>query len=72
MDLSQPPHIYAYRFSGMWSYGSHLRVEEKDTGKENCDCVVSVEFHHETERNSMLDSYNKLFKFILLKLILYY
>jgi hypothetical protein len=33
----------------MWAYGSHLRVEEKDKGKENCDCIVSVEFHHDTE-----------------------
>ena len=32
----------------MWVYGSHLRVEEKDRGKENCDCIVSVEFHHDT------------------------
>ena len=31
MDLSRPPHIYAYRLSGTWTYGSHLRVEEKDT-----------------------------------------
>ena len=51
MNLSRPPHIYAYRFSGMWAYGSHLRVEEKDAGNTNCDCVVSVEFHHDTERN---------------------
>jgi hypothetical protein len=34
----------------MWAYGSHLRVEEKDKGKENCDCIVSVEFHHDTEK----------------------
>ena len=51
MNLSRPPHIYAYRFSGMWAYGSHLRVEEKDTGKVNCDCVVSAEFHHDTGKN---------------------
>jgi len=24
-------------------------VEEKDTRKENCDCIVGVEFHHDTE-----------------------
>ena len=42
MYLSQTPHIYDYHFSGMWAYGSHLRVEEKDTGKINCDCVVSA------------------------------
>ena len=51
MNLSRPPHIYAYRFSGMWAYGSHLRVEEKDTGKVNCDCVVSAEFYHNTGKN---------------------
>ena len=51
IDLSRPPHIYSSRFSGMWAYGSHLRVEENDIGKENCDCVVSVEFHHDTEKN---------------------
>ena len=33
----------------MWAYGSHLRVEEKDTRKENCDFIVSVESHRETE-----------------------
>ena len=49
MDLSRPPHIYDYHFSGMWDYGSHLRVEDKDTGKEICDCVVSDEFHHDIE-----------------------
>jgi transcription termination factor Rho len=37
-------------FSGMWAYGSHLRVEEKDKGKENCDCVVSTKFLHETKK----------------------
>ena len=47
IDLSQTPHIHASRFNGMWAYGSHLRVEEKDIGKENCDCV---EFHHDTEK----------------------
>ena len=51
VDLSRPPHIYAYHFSGMWAYASHLRVEENDTGKVNCDCVLSVEFHHDTEKN---------------------
>ena len=35
----------------MWAYGIHLRVEEKDVGKANCDCVVSAEFHHDTEKN---------------------
>jgi hypothetical protein len=50
IELSQPPHISATYFSGMWAYGSHLRVEEKDTGKENCDCIVNVEFHHDTEK----------------------
>jgi len=35
----------------MWAYGSHLRVEEKDKGKANCDCIVSVEFHHDTKKN---------------------
>ena len=48
IDLSRPPHIWIYHFSGMWAYGSHFRVEERDTGKENCDCIVSVEFHHDT------------------------
>ena len=38
----------------MWAYGSHLRVEEKDTSKENCDCIVSVEFHHDTENKLYL------------------
>ena len=33
----------------MWAYGSHLRVEENDTGKVNCHFVVSVEFHHNTK-----------------------
>lgn len=37
-------------FSGMWAYGSHLRVEEKDKGNTNCDCVVGVEFLHENEK----------------------
>ena len=46
IDISQSPHLWASRFSGMWAYGSHLRVEEKDKGKGNCDFVVSVEFHH--------------------------
>ena len=41
-ELSQFPHISAIQFSGMWAYGSHLRVEEKDKGKGNCDYVVSV------------------------------
>jgi transcription termination factor Rho len=49
-ELSQSPHIWAIRFSGMWAYGSHLRVEEKDKGKTNCDCVVSAEFLHEIEK----------------------
>jgi hypothetical protein len=48
-ELSQLPHIWDMKFSGMWAYGIHLRVEEKDKGKANCDCVVSVEFLHETE-----------------------
>ena len=47
IDLSQPPNIIANSFSGMWAHGSHLGVEEKDTGKENCDCIVSVEFHRD-------------------------
>ena len=34
----------------MWAYVFHSRVEENDTGKENCDCVVSVEFHHDTKK----------------------
>ena len=41
IDISQPPHIYASHFSGMWAYGSHLRLEGKDTRKANCDCVSS-------------------------------
>ena len=49
-ELSQFPHVWAMQFSGMWAYGSHLRVEEKDKGKGNCDCVVSAEFLHETEK----------------------
>ena len=49
-ELSQLPHLWAMHFSGMWAYGSHLRVEEKDKGKINCDCVVSVEFLHEIEK----------------------
>jgi len=50
IELSRPPNIIASSFSGMWAYGSHLRVEEKDRGKENCDCIVSAEFHHGTEK----------------------
>ena len=46
IELSWPPNIIASLFNGMWAYGSHLRVEEKDRGKENCDCIVSSEFHH--------------------------
>ena len=38
----------------MWAYGSHLRVEEKDKGRENCDCIVSVEFHHNTKKKLYL------------------
>jgi hypothetical protein len=38
----------------MWAYGSHLRVEEKDTGKENCDFIISVEFHHDTKKKLYL------------------
>ena len=38
------------RFGGMWAYGNHLRVEEKDKGKINCDCVVSADFFHDTEK----------------------
>ena len=49
-ELSQSPHLWAMRFSGMWAYGSHLRVEEKDKGKTNCDCVVGAEFLHEIEK----------------------
>ena len=49
-EISQLPHIWAMNFSGMWAYGSHLRVEEKDKGKGNCDCIVSVEFRHEIEK----------------------
>jgi hypothetical protein len=33
----------------MWAYGSHLRVEEKNKGRENCDCNVNLEFHHQTK-----------------------
>ena len=51
IQLSQPPSIWAYSFSGMWAYGTHLRVEERDTRNANCDCIVSVEFHHNTEKN---------------------
>ena len=25
-------------------------MEDNDKGKQNCDCVVSVKFHHETEK----------------------
>ena len=50
IELSWPPNIIVNSFSGMWAYGSHLRVEEKDIGKENCDYIVSVKFHHETEK----------------------
>ena len=50
IELSRPPNIIATSFSGVWAYGRHLRVEEKDTKKENCDCIVSVEFHHDTEK----------------------
>ena len=32
------------------AYGSHLRVEEKEKGKGNCDCIVSVEFHHDIQK----------------------
>ena len=49
-ELSQSPHIWAMRFGGMWAYGNHLRVEEKDKGKINCDCVVSADFFHDTEK----------------------
>ena len=38
------------KFSGMWAYVNRLRLEEKDKGKEKCDCVVSAEFIHETEK----------------------
>ena len=34
----------------MWAYGSHLRVEGKNKGKGNWECVVSVEFLHETDK----------------------
>ena len=49
-ELSQSPHMWATRFGGMWAYGNHLRVEEKDKGKKNCDCVVSAKFLHEIEK----------------------
>lgn len=32
-------------------YGTHARVEERDTGKENCDCIVGVQFNHKTEKS---------------------
>jgi hypothetical protein len=54
IELSQPPNISSTSFSGMWAYGIHLRVEEKDIGNENCDCIVSVEFHHDTEKKLYL------------------
>ena len=50
IEISRPPNIIATSFSGMWAYGSHLRVEENDTRKENWDCIVSAEFHHVTEK----------------------
>ena len=50
IEISRPPNISTTSFSGMWAYGSHLRVEEKDKGKENCDCIVMVEFHHDAEK----------------------
>ena len=62
MDLSRPPHIYAYHFSGMWAYGSHLRVEEKDIGKVNCYCVVSAEFHHDTGKNFYVEFIQEIIK----------
>lgn len=49
-ELSQSPHIWATWFGGMWAYGSHLRVEEKDKEKIYCDCVVSAEFFHDIEK----------------------
>ena len=35
----------------MWAYNNHLKVEERDKGKANCDCTISVEFHHDAEKN---------------------
>jgi aryl-phospho-beta-D-glucosidase BglC (GH1 family) len=49
-ELSKSTHIWAMHFSGMWAYDSDLRVQEKDKGKKNYDCVVSAEFIHGTEK----------------------
>lgn len=59
--LSKSPHIWAMQFGGMWAYDSHLRVEEKDKGKINCDCVVYAEF--------FLDTGNKFYVGIIQEII---
>lgn len=51
IELSLPPSIWVSSFSGMWAYGIHLRLEESNTSKENCDCIVSAKFNHDTEKN---------------------
>lgn len=47
----------------MWAYGSHLRVEEKDKGKEICDCIVSVEFHHDIEKKLYVGFIQEIIQF---------